>query len=197
MLTDSELDDIIRRCQHEERTAQAALYRQFSGVIFGVCLKYAKNYEEAQDHLQDGFLHAFAKINQFGFKGSFEGWLKRLVINRILLSYRKKPYFEIVQDHDYDEIDVDFDVEQIDLQLDDLLAMIQELPDRYRLVFNLYVMDQYSHQEIADLLDITVGTSKSNLSRARASLKQKIEAILEKKNNNAVGLGRNASGFIS
>jgi RNA polymerase sigma-70 factor (ECF subfamily) len=129
---------------------------------------------EAEDNLQDGFLIIFSKIGQFNFKGSFEGWAKRVMVNNILQKYRGSSVFEIVNDTIPDEAEVEIDDENVTLEF--LMKIIQELPDRYRLVFNLYVMDGYSHKEIADMLDITTGTTKSNLARAKMILKEKIEA---------------------
>jgi len=137
-------------------------------------MKYSRNYAEAEDNLQDGFILLFKKIDQYQFKGSFEGWAKRLMINNILQKYRNQGVYELVNDNIIDQNPtVDFDDE--DVSLDYLISIIQELPDRYRLVFNLYVMDDYSHKEIAEMLNITTGTSKSNLARARMILKEKIE----------------------
>jgi RNA polymerase sigma factor (sigma-70 family) len=167
------LDQLINDCKKNDIIAQEQLYNLFSSKLFGVCLKYSRNYAEAQDNLQDGFLLIFDKINQFGNKGSFEGWAKRIVINNTLQSYRKTTFLEIVNENIAEETEVDFDEETV--SMDYLLEIIQELPDRYRLVFNLYAIDEYSHKEIAEMLDITIGTSKSNLSRARMILKQKIE----------------------
>ena len=115
----------------------------------------------------------FEKIKQFNYKGSFEGWSKRVLINFILQQYRKQSFFEIVSENFPEEIEVE--VEEENVSLDFLTRIIQELPDRYRLVFNLYVLDGYSHKEIAEMLEINVGTSKSNLARAKAILKEKIE----------------------
>ena len=138
-----------------------------------MCLKYSRNYEEAQDNLQEGFLLIFDKISQFKNKGSFEGWAKRVVINYTLQQYRNQNVFEIVSENIPDIENVEIDDENI--SLDFLTKIIQELPDRYRLVFNLYVIDDYSHKEIAEMLGINIGTSKSNLARAKAILKEKIE----------------------
>jgi RNA polymerase sigma factor (sigma-70 family) len=168
------LDQLINDCKKNDSNAQEELYRLFSSKLFGVCLKYSRNYAEAQDNLQDGFLLIFDKINQFTNKGSFEGWAKRIVINNTLQGYRKTTFLEIVAKNIADETEVDFDQETISMEY--LLEIIQQLPDRYRLVFNLYAIDQYSHKEIAEMLNITIGTSKSNLSRARMILKQKIES---------------------
>ena len=145
----------------------------YSGKLFAICLKYSRSYAEAQDNLQDGFLIIFDKIVQFKNTGSLEGWLKRLMINHVLQQYRKTPFLELVNDVvDDTEIELDDDA----VNLDFLLKIIQELPDRYRLVFNLYVIDDYSHKEIAEMLGINIGTSKSNLSRAKVILKEKIDA---------------------
>ncbi len=168
------LDQIIRDCQKEDIRAQEQLYRLLSSKLFSVCLKYSRNYEDAQDNLQDGFLLIFKKISQYQFKGSFEGWAKRVMINNVLQRYRTEGIFEIVSENMPEEADVEIEAE--DISMDFLVSIIQELPDRYRMVFNLYVIDGYSHKEIAEMLNITDGTSKSNLARARMILKEKIEA---------------------
>jgi RNA polymerase sigma factor (sigma-70 family) len=168
-----DLKQLINDCQSNNRKAQEQLYQLYSKKLFGVCLKYSRNYSEAQDHLQDGFIIIFDKIGQYSFKGSFEGWLKRIMINNVLQQYRNQPLLSSVDETLEDECEINLDDESI--SMDYLLKIIQELPDRYRLVFNLYVLDGYSHQEIADMLSINTGTSKSNLARARSILKNKIE----------------------
>ncbi len=167
------LEQLIIDCKKKDTKAQEQLYRLFSAKLFAICLKYSRSYAEAEDNLQDGFLIVFEKISQFNFKGSFEGWIKRVMINNVLQQYRTVRFLEIVNDNIADEVEVDFDDENI--SIDYLMKIIQELPDRYRLVFNLYVIDGYSHKEIAEMLTISVGTSKSNLSRAKVILKEKIE----------------------
>lgn len=167
------LDDLIKQCANNDRKAQKEIYQLFAGKLFSICLKYSKNKQEAQDNFQDGFIVIFEKIGQFNFKGSFEGWLKRVMINTVLLKYRKKNVLNIVTEDIPDEVIVDVDDDEI--SLDFLLNLINELPDRYRMVFNLYALDGYSHKEISEMLLIAEGTSKSNLARARAILKQKIE----------------------
>ncbi|NHN27185.1 sigma-70 family RNA polymerase sigma factor [Flavobacterium jejuense] len=168
------IDQLINDCKKGNTKAFEQIYRLLSPKIFAVCLKYSRSYEEAQDNLQEGFIILYEKINQFHFKGSFEGWAKRVVINHILLQYRNQGVFEIISENLPDNSEIEVDDEQI--SLDFLTKIIQELPDRYRLVFNLYVMDGYSHKEIAEMLEINIGTSKSNLARAKAILKNKIEA---------------------
>ncbi len=167
------LNKLIKQCADNDRKAQKEIYQLFAGKLFSICLKYSKNKQEAQDNFQDGFVTIFDKIGQFKFKGSFEGWIKRVMLNTVLLKYRKKTVLNIVTEEIPDEVIVDIDDDEI--SLDFLLNLIHELPDRYRLVFNLYVLDGYSHREVAEMLCIAEGTSKSNLARARAILKQKIE----------------------
>lgn len=169
------LDKLILGCANKEPIAQEQLYRLFAGKMFALCLKYSKNKEEAEDNLQDGFIQIYDKISQFKNKGSFEGWMKRIVINTALQKYRDKNVLNVVYDF-VDEEEVMVEVEEDDISLDYLLKLIQELPNQYRLVFNLYVLDGYSHKEISKELKISEGTSKSNLSRARAILKEKIES---------------------
>ena len=165
---------IIKGCIDKDTKSQAQLYQLYAGKLFAVCLKYSKNYAEAQDNLQEGFLLIFEKIGQYSHKGSFDGWAKRLMINYILQQYRKTVFLELVND----VVEVaDVEIEDDNLSLDFLLKLVQELPDRYRLVFNLYVLDDYSHKEIAEMLTISTGTSKSNLARAKMILKDKIESL--------------------
>ena len=171
------LNRLIKQCANDDKKAQKEIYQLFAGKLFSICLKYSKNKQEAQDNFQDGFIIIFKKIGQFKFKGSFEGWIKRVMLNTILLKYRKKTVLNIVTEEIPDEVIVDVDDDEI--SLDFLLNLIHELPDRYRMVFNLYVLDGYSHREISEMLHIAEGTSKSNLSRARSILKQKIEEHLE------------------
>lgn len=167
------LEKLITDCKNNDAKAQEQLYRLFSAKLFSVCLKYSRNYAEAEDNLQDGFLIIFDKINQYTFKGSFEGWIKRIMVNNVLQQYRNVSFLELVNEDIIDDSEVDIDEDAI--SLDYLMKLIQELPDRYRLVFNLFVIDGYSHKEISELLGITTGTSKSNLSRAKMILKEKIE----------------------
>lgn len=168
-----DLNQLINDCKNNDRKAQEQLFRLYSSKLFAVCLKYSRNYTEAQDNLQDGFILIFNKIEQYSFKGSFEGWLKRVMINNVLQQYRTQTFLSLVNEDVPEDVEIEIDDENV--SLDYLLKIIQELPDRYRLVFNLYVNDDYSHAEIAEMLSINIGTSKSNLSRARMILKEKIE----------------------
>ncbi|HBK72466.1 MAG TPA: RNA polymerase subunit sigma-70 [Flavobacteriaceae bacterium] len=174
------LNQLINGCKQHDRKAQSEIYQLFSGKLFGLCLKYSRNYQEAQDNLHNGFLTIFDKIEQYKFKGSFEGWLKRIIINTALQTYREKNVLNLISEEIPDEVDVEIDDENI--SLDFLLDLIQGLPTRYRLVFNLYVLDGYPHKEIASMLSISEGTSKSNLSRAKVILRNKIDLNQLKKN---------------
>ncbi len=144
----------------------------YSKKLFALCLKYAKNYADAEDVLQDSFIVIFNKIEQYKGDGSFEGWMKRIVINVALQKYRQKTRLEVVRDEEV--VDETYINVEEDLEADFLLSLIQQLPNQYRLVFNLYALDDFSHKEIAEMLQISEGTSKSNLSRARSILKDKI-----------------------
>ncbi len=167
------LNQLIENCKINDTKAQGELYKLFSSKLFSICLKYSRNYAEAEDNLQDAFLTIFNKMEQYKHKGSFEGWLKRITVNTVLQRYRNEKVFDIVNENTIEEAEVT--IEEDSYSLDYLLQIIQELPDRYRLVFNLYVLDGYSHKDIADMLEINVGTSKSNLARARQILKKNIE----------------------
>ncbi|MBO0591300.1 sigma-70 family RNA polymerase sigma factor [Cellulophaga sp. E16_2] len=172
------LEDLINNCKKGNRKAQEQLYRDYSRVLFGVCLKYSRNKTEAEDNLHDSFMVIFKKIDQFKFKGSFEGWIKRITVNTVLQKYRKETNLSLVHDNIEEEIVVESNYSEISLT--SLLQYIQDLPNKYRLTFNLYVLDGYSHAEISELLGTSLGTSKSNLARARMILKDKIEADIKR-----------------
>lgn len=168
------LQQIIEECKQQNAKAQGALYKEYSQVLFGICLKYSPNRAEAEDNLQDAFITIFSRIDQYQGKGSFEGWIKRITVNTALQKYRKKKVYDITNEEQIESPEVL--VEDSNVPLDFLLKIIQELPERYRLVFNLYVLDGYAHKEIGEMMGISDGTSKSNLARARMILKTKVEA---------------------
>ena len=175
------LEKLIEKCKNRDLKAQSEVYHLFAGKLFALCLKYSKNHQDAQDNLQDGFITIFKKIDQYQFKGSFEGWLKRIMINTALQKYREKSVLNLVTEEIPERVEVEVDEEEV--SLDFLLNLIQQLPNQYRLVFNLYVLDGFSHKEIAKMLGISEGTSKSNLSRARMTLKKRLdEQKIVKKN---------------
>lgn len=175
------IKSLIKRCKKNDRNAQEQLYRLFASKLFGVCLKYSGNREEAEDNLQDAFVTIFQKISQYNDSGSFEGWMKRIAINTALQKHRQQKVFSI-SNEDYIKEDV-VEVEEDQYSSDFLLQCVQSLPDRYRQVFSLYVLDGYSHREIAEMLNISEGTSKSNLARARSGLKERIEKFENTQNS--------------
>lgn len=167
------LEQLIEECKKNDVKAQSQIYKLFASKLFSICLKYSRNYAEAEDNLQDAFVTIFKKISQFKNIGSFEGWMKRIAINTALQRYRSVGVFDIVNENQI--MDESIDIDEDTISMDFLLRIIQELPNRYRLVFNLYALDDYSHKEIAEMLNISTGTSKSNLARARMILKEKID----------------------
>ncbi len=167
------LEELILNCKNQDLKAQEELYNKFSSTLFSVCLKYSPNYHEAEDNLQDAFITIFNRIEQFKGKGSFEGWMKRVTVNTVLQKYRKQRVFSLSNEEQLEEAVIE--IEDNAVPLDFLLKIVQELPDRYRLVFTMYVLDDYAHKEISEIVGISVGTSKSNLARARGILKIKVE----------------------
>ncbi len=178
---EQELENLIKACKKNRPDAQRKLYDKLSGKMFGVCLQYAKDYTEAEDILQDGFIKMFTKIDQYDFKGSFEGWVRRIMVNCALERFRKHNLLYPVSDiHDYD-YKFSYDDVMGEISSKELLNMIQELTPQYKVVFNLYAIEGYSHQEISEMLNISVGTSKSNLSRARVILQEKVKELYSEK----------------
>jgi RNA polymerase sigma-70 factor (ECF subfamily) len=177
---------IISDCIAGNRKAQAKLYHQFAPKMFGVCLRYAKDSTEAEDNLQEGFIRVFTNLKSFRHDGSLEGWIRRIMVNVSLEKIRKQYLLYPVEDVSvYDSVNFSDDV-IAKMSADDLLQLIRELPPRYQLVFNLYVIEGMTHQEIAKEMEINEGTSKSNLARARDILKKKVHEIfgdVKAKNN--------------
>ena len=169
------LDELLAGCRQGKPKAQQLLYKLLASKMMGVCLRYAKDSMEAQDMLQNGFVKVFTKLNDFRGEGSFEGWVRRIVVHSSIEYHRKyhKMYLEPESKADEAFLVADNDALAA-LNAKDLLAMIQKLPPGYRLVFNLYAIEGYSHKEIGELAGITEGASKSQLSRARAILKEQV-----------------------
>jgi RNA polymerase sigma factor (sigma-70 family) len=168
----------IKLCVQKDRAGQLKIYQLFSPVLYGICLKYMRNEDDAKDVFQEAFVIVFEKIEQFKFEGSFEGWIKRIFINKLIETLKKKKKDVLVLDlSDFEEEIIDDEVLETDvIPQEKLLEYIQELPDQYRLVFNLIVFEKMKHREVATLLEISEGTSKSNLNRAKKILQQKILA---------------------
>ncbi len=173
------LKKLIAQCKKQDRKAQEELYQTYSGKLFTLCLKYSANYEQARDNLQDGFIKIFQNISQFKGRGTFEGWMTRIMINTAIKKYESKSFHLTVYEEQLEDPEVEIDDNMVSTEF--LMQIIRELPERYRLVFNLYSMDGFTHKEIAKMLNITEGTSKSNLARARVKLKEQIEAQQQRK----------------
>ncbi len=171
------IDDLLEGCKRGERRAQELLYRSLSAKMLAVCTRYAKNDFEAEDMLQAGFIKVFRNLDSFRGEGAFEGWIRRVVVNTAIEMYRQN--IRNLKTVDIEEV---YDSEQHTYAMDgleasDLLKLIQRLPDGYRVVFNMYAIEGYSHKEIAETLHITEGASKSQLSRARSWLKERIKEM--------------------
>lgn len=167
-------DHIIKGCQKGDAKSQSELYLHFKDKMFGICLRYAGNYDDAEDIIQDGFIKVFQKINQFRFEGAFEGWVRRIMVNTALERYRMQCQIININDN-LKEIDSSNSIDTLnEISASELINFIQELSPKYRLVFNLFAIEGYSHKEISEMLEISEGTSKSNLSRARAILQEKV-----------------------
>lgn len=173
--------DLIKGCIEGDRQMQQSLYNRFSPKMYGVCLRYAGNVEDANDILQEGFIKVFKNLAKFRGEGSFEGWVRRIFINSAIEQYRKKVklynvsevYENTVEDKSLNALDI--------LATKDVMSIVNELSPGYKAVFNLHVVEGYSHNEIAKMLGINEGTSKSQLARAKGVLKKIIEKRLEEK----------------
>jgi RNA polymerase sigma-70 factor (ECF subfamily) len=142
--------------------------------MYGVCLRYARDSAEAEDIMQEGFVRVFNKIGQFEFKGSFEGWMRRIMVNTALEKFRKQERLYPVEEMKIFEATEWVEETISSITAEDLLRIIQQLPPRYRMVFNLFAIEGYSHVEIGEMMNISEGTSKSNLSRARVILQKSV-----------------------
>ena len=169
--------ELIEGCIQGEANAQRMLYKRFSSLIYGICLRYAKNRMEAEDVMQDAFVKVFKYLKDFSGQGSFEGWVRRVAVNTAITNYRKNlktRYEDAVDERTNNEYTVvDYDVEYT---MEEMLACVQNLPDGYRTVFNLYVVEGFKHKEISEMLGIDTNTSKSQLSRAKGQLQRALLA---------------------
>ena len=167
-------EELIRKCGRKQPKAQREMYDLYSSLMYGVCLRYLKEPQLAEEVMIVAFTKVFDKIDQFKFEGSFEGWMRRIMVNESLTYLRKNKY--MYKEVDIEAVDREPDLSKIDdhLEAEDLLKVIQELPIGYRTVFNMYAIEGYSHKEIAKQLGVSENTSKSQLSRARSLLKQQL-----------------------
>ena len=164
--------ELIAACKKGDKRAQKQLFLEYRDAIYTTSLKYCRNTEEAQDNVHDTFVIVFETLNKYKGSGSFAGWMQRIAINQAVKKYRVKRKVQLTDDPAWFAVQEDDPKWISDCDIDDLLNAIQNLPDQYRLVFSLYVLDDFSHQQIADQLKISLGTSKSNLHRAKVLLKK-------------------------
>ncbi|MDG1842436.1 MAG: RNA polymerase sigma factor [Crocinitomicaceae bacterium] len=179
MKNQEELKKLVDGCVKNNRRAQEELFKLFYGKMLGVCLRYMSDRDTAQEVLQQGFIKVFEKIGVFDFKGSLEGWIRRIVTNTAIDAIRKSKRNPYLSDDDQffkDEVVNEFEQKEemniLNLRAEAAMNAIQELSPGYRAVFNLYVIEDYSHKEIADKLGISEGTSKSNLAKAKMNLQK-------------------------
>ena len=173
-------DQLIQSCLRGDRQSQSKLYNIYVQKMFVVCLRYAKTREEAEEILQEGFMKVFEFLHQYRSTGPFEGWMRKIMVNCALQKYRSKGNLRPVVD--IDAIAADYAVHEdiiSKIGTKELLNMVQQLPPAYKIIFNLYVFEGMKHREIAELLSISEGTSKSNLSDARAILQKAVNESMQ------------------
>ena len=173
-MTNYNLEEIINGCISQKREYQEKLYTLFSRKLFAACYNYSKDYAEAEDTLHEGFMKIFQNISKYSYTGSFEGWMRKIIVNTALEKYRAQKHMYIVDNIEYTE-DISYNEIISNISANDLMEIINELTPQYKIVFNLYAIEGYSHKEISEMLEISENTSKSNLSRARCILKNKVE----------------------
>jgi len=175
--------DLLEGCRRGDRKMQQELYNRFAPKMYGVCLRYASNSEEAEDILQEGFIKIFNKIGSYRGEGSFEGWVRRIFVNTAIEHFRRKKYLQPVTEKEENTMEGNYLSVLDDLAERDIMGLVQQLSPGYRTVFNMYVVEGYTHKEIGDMLGISEGTSKSQLSRAKVILQDLVKNFLEEKSN--------------
>jgi RNA polymerase sigma factor (sigma-70 family) len=171
--------DLIAGCIRGERKMQQELYQRYASKMFGVCLRYAGNTEEAEDILQEGFIKVFKKIGSFRSEGSFEGWVRRIFVNTAIEHFRRKSYLQPVTEREEETIEGQYISVLDSLAEKDIIRLVQLLSPGYRTVFNMYVVEGYTHKQIAEALGISEGTSKSQLSRAKIILQDMVRKHID------------------
>lgn len=184
MFTD---DEIIEGCLRNDRKMQKALYDKFAARMFAVCLRYANSKDDAADILQDGFLKVFSKIEQFSNEGSFEGWIRRVMVNTAITHYyQNKKYNEQQNIEEINETEIEtFDYKDSEFSTEELTNVIQTLPNTYRVVFNMFAIEGFKHKEISETLGIDVSTIKTQYHRAKKMLQEKLNELSKIKQTNA------------
>jgi RNA polymerase sigma factor (sigma-70 family) len=179
--------ELIHGCVKQDRACQKLLYERYHGKMMAVCLRYAKNRDEAKDIMNEAFMKVYGNLRNFGHTGSFEGWVRRIMVNTAIDHLRKNRHEYLIVNTVYanhvavtraEEVD-DEDIFK-DIRQEDIIRAIQELSPAYRTVFNLFVMEEFTHKEIAEKLDISEGTSKSNLAKAKFNLKKNLSQFISK-----------------
>jgi RNA polymerase sigma-70 factor (ECF subfamily) len=173
--------DLIEGCIKGDRKMQHELYNRFASKMYGVCLRYAGKAEEAEDILQEGFIKVFNKIGSFRSEGSFEGWVRRIFVNTAIEHFRKKIYLQPITDYEEDTVEGKYLSVLDSLAEKDIIELVQQLSPGYRTVFNMYVVEGYTHKQIAEALNISEGTSKSQLSRAKLILQDLVQQFIERR----------------
>lgn len=168
--------ELIQKCLKNDRNAQNFLYEKHCTPMFGVCRRYMKDDAEAESCMISGFIKVFKNLNQYKHNGSFEGWIRKIMVNECLMELRKRRNFNISIETVSHKLIEEFTIDQ-ELHQKDIIQLLDYLPAGYRTVFNLFVIEQYSHEEIADKLGISINTSKSQLVKARTRLKQYIQQL--------------------
>ncbi|MEO8412835.1 MAG: RNA polymerase sigma factor [Ginsengibacter sp.] len=178
--------DLIKGCINGNRQMQEHLYKKFSPKMYGVCLRYLGNTDDANDVLQEGFIKIFKNLTKFRADGSFEGWIRRIFVNTSIEHFRKKvKLYNVTEVQENTSEDTALNVLDT-LAVKDIILLVNELSPGYKTVFNLHVIEGYSHKEIADLLGITEGTSKSQLARAKGVLKKSLEKMTNRTSNDPI-----------
>ncbi len=165
--------ELIAACQRRDRKAQKHLFDRYSAKMYGICKRYVKDHQEAEDVLIDGMFKVLTKIDDFRGAGSFEGWIRRIIVNQSLMFLRKRNELKFAKEIDNLELTSNVSVED-DLAAQEIMALLDQLPTGYRTVFNLYVVEGYKHREIAEELGISINTSKSQLILAKKRMKSLI-----------------------
>jgi len=173
--------DLIDGCIRGDRKMQYELYQRFAPKMYGVCLRYAGKVEEAEDILQEGFIKVFNKMSSYRGDGSFEGWIRRIFVNTAIEHFRKKTYLQPITETEEATVEGKYLSVLDNLAEKDIIQLVQQLSPGYRTVFNMYVIEGYTHRQIAEALNISEGTSKSQLSRAKMILQDLVQTFIEKR----------------
>lgn len=178
--------DLISGCIDGNRRLQEELYNRFSPRMYGVCLRYAGNAEEAEDILQEGFIKVYKKLGSFRSEGSFEGWIRRIFVNTAIEHFRRKKYLLPVTEKEESTMEGNYLSVLDDLAERDILELVRQLSPGYRTVFNMYVVEGYTHKEIGEIMGISEGTSKSQLSRAKVILQELVRKFIDTRTTNRI-----------